>query len=153
MDRADTNPLGSRTPKNMLIAEDDPNDRMVLARIAKGLENRVRFHFVRDGDEVIDYLNGSERFADRAVFPLPDLVLVDMHMPVLSGLETLQWIRRDPRFSGLKVFAWSGSESMSEFEAMRAAGADWVMPRPREYEELQALVRDFAERLWQTVSD
>jgi CheY-like chemotaxis protein len=142
------NPIERGSPKKVLIAEDDPEDRMLLERIGKRLGSSIQFYFVRDGEELMKYLEGSEQFGDRATFPLPDLILLDMHMPILSGVEALQWIRGQERFAHLRVFAWSGSESSAEFEMMRAAGADKVMPRPREYEDLKALVQNFADGLW-----
>jgi CheY-like chemotaxis protein len=78
----------------VLLCEDDPDDVLLTqiafekARLANPLQ------IARDGEEAIAYLNGDGRFAERARFPLPILVLLDLKMPKLDGFHVLQWLRR-----------------------------------------------------------
>jgi two-component system response regulator len=136
-----------RQTKHVLVAEDDPNDLLLLERAAMGVQEKARFHFVRDGEELLHYMKGEGAFADRAAFPLPNLVVLDIHLPKINGIQLLHWIRSQPRLAGLKIIVWSGSEYEAEFATVKAAGADGAMARPRSFEELQALIRGFAASL------
>jgi CheY-like chemotaxis protein len=87
----------------ILVGEDNKDDVFLLKHALKKaqFENPVRF--VSDGEEVMAYLQGEGKFADRALHPFPDLLLLDIKMPRLDGLETLALIRNDPRYKRLVV--------------------------------------------------
>src|ERR1035441_1181024 len=92
---------------HILVAEDDLTDAYFFQRAFKRAGIPVVLHFVRDGQEVIDYLQGEGQFADRNVHPLPQLVLLDLNMPRLDGFEVLEWVRKEPRFNGLQMVIFS----------------------------------------------
>src|SRR5687767_8029638 len=77
----------------ILIAEDNEDDAFILTHALKsaGLPNPV--FICRDGKEAVDYIQGNGSFADRAKYPLPGLLILDIKMPHLSGLEVLGWVR------------------------------------------------------------
>ena len=87
----------------ILQVEDEANEVFLLQRAfaQAGIANPVQV--ASDGQMAIDYLNGSGRFADRARFPLPGLVLLDLKLPRRSGREVLEWIRTQPRLNKLIV--------------------------------------------------
>jgi carbon storage regulator CsrA len=91
-------PAPSKAGLRTLVVEDDSNERELLAGLLsmKGCDCAV----AGDGEEALDYLDTHER---------PDFVLLDMLMPRCDGRQTLQRIRSNPRYSGLKVFAISGT--------------------------------------------
>src|SRR5438067_13585502 len=82
--------------KTILQVEDDPNDVFLFKHAMNkvGLTNPVQI--ATDGQEAIDYLYGEGKFADRAKFPYPCLVLLDLKLPVVMGLGVLRWIRKQP---------------------------------------------------------
>jgi CheY-like chemotaxis protein len=94
----------------ILVAEDNADDVFLLSHALKKaqFENPVRF--VSDGEEVMAYLAGEGKFADRAQHPFPGLVLMDIKMPLLDGLETLALIRNDPRYKRLVVILLTSSD-------------------------------------------
>jgi CheY-like chemotaxis protein len=132
---------------NILVAEDDPTDAYFFQRAFKRAGLQVLLHFVRDGQEVIDYLQGTGTFADRAAHPLPQLVLLDLKMPRLDGFEVLEWVRKQPGFSGLQVVIFSSSGEPKDMNRAYGLGANWYLVKPHSIEELTALVGRF-KKFW-----
>ncbi len=102
-------------PIKVLLVEDSPDDVLLTeealrhGRMAKGL--RV----VRDGEEALDFLHRRGRY--RAA-PRPDLVLLDLHLPKMDGLEVLEEMKQSPRLRMLPVVAFTSSTA--EREVLRA---------------------------------
>jgi CheY-like chemotaxis protein len=128
---------------HILVAEDDPTDAYFFERAFRRAGLPVTLHFVRDGQEVIEYLQGKGPFADRAAHPLPQLVLLDLNMPRLNGFEVLGWLRRQPQLNGLHVVIFSASDEPKDLNRAYNLGADWYMVKPHSMDELTALVGRF----------
>jgi CheY-like chemotaxis protein len=94
----------------ILVAEDNAEDAFLLRHaFAKArFGNPVRF--VADGEQAMMYLQGEGEYADRGQHPFPSLLLLDIKMPRLDGLEVLTLIRKDPRFRRLVVIMMTSSD-------------------------------------------
>src|SRR5690242_4124118 len=101
-------------PKVWLLVEDDDNDFILLKRALSRADPTVQLHWVRDGAEAKEYLNGSGRYEDRTAFPLPTMVLSDLKMPRCSGLELVQWVRQQPRLRALPFIMFSASDQPAD---------------------------------------
>jgi CheY-like chemotaxis protein len=99
---------------NVLLAEDDENDVILIRRALKDLDCVGRLMVVRDGEEVLSYLQGAGPYADRSLWPLPGVLVLDHKMPLLLGMDVVCWIRSEPRFSKLPVVLWSGALTPAE---------------------------------------
>ena len=101
--------------KTILQVEDDPNDVFFLHKAMKkaGVPNPIQ---VASDGQAIDYLKGAGKFADRAEFPLPCLVLLDLKLPYVMGLEVLRWIRKDSATATLPVVILSASAQEADIE-------------------------------------
>ncbi len=112
----------------IMLAEDDENDIlfMRLAFRKAGLQNPLMP--VHDGEEAIEYLSGCGRFADRERYPLPCLVLTDLKMPRVNGLELLAWIKARPEFEHIPAIVLSSSNLPEDRERAKERGAAdyWV---------------------------
>ncbi len=97
----------------VLYAEDDDNDVFLLQR-AFQKANLPGVKVVYDGQQALDYLSASER--DPGKCPVPSLVLLDINMPFLSGLEVLAWIRKQPVFADLPVLVFTSSSQEKDIE-------------------------------------
>jgi CheY-like chemotaxis protein len=128
---------------HILVAEDDPTDAYFFQRAFSRAHLPVTLHFVRDGQEVIDYLQGKGQFTDRGAYPLPQLMLLDLKMPRLGGFEVLQWVRKQPGFNGLQVVIFSSSGEPANINRAYGLGANWYLVKPHSIEELMALVGRF----------
>src|SRR4051812_4172662 len=93
----------------ILIAEDSPDDATLLEKAIRkaGLKNPIRF--VSDGHEAIEYLQGKGKYGNRAEFPFPRVIISDIKMPRLNGLELLDWLQRHPECSVIPTVLLSGS--------------------------------------------
>jgi two-component system response regulator len=131
--------------KTILQVEDDPNDVFFLNHAMKkmGVANPVQV--VTDGQEAIDYLQGAGKFADRGKFPFPCLVLLDLKLPYVMGLDVLKWIRQQPGMA-LVVVLLTASADEKDIATAYQLGANGYLVKPAEANKLQNIVeaiRDF----------
>jgi len=126
--------------KTILLVEDEDHDVlfMQLALEQAGATNQLSV--ARDGREAIDYLKGEGKFANRQEFPLPALVLLDLKLPRVPGLEVLKWIRQQPAFSQLPVIICSSSSQDSDVDTAFRLGATAYVVKPSHVANLFDLV-------------
>jgi CheY-like chemotaxis protein len=128
---------------HILVAEDDPTDAYFFERAFRRAGLPVTLHFVQDGQEVLDYLQGTGAFADRARHPLPQLVLLDLHMPRRDGFEVLERVRQQPQLTDLPIIMFSSSAEPRDQRRALHMGAKEYLVKPHSMEELMALVGRF----------
>jgi len=131
----------------ILVAEDDPTDAFFLQRAFAKTGVMVGLRFVRDGQEAIDYLRGEPPFADRAVHPLPALLLLDLKMPRLNGFEVLHWLKTQPLLKRLLVIVFSSSAEEGDINRAYDLGANSYLVKPHATEQLIDLVNR-VEKYW-----
>jgi len=125
----------------ILLAEDTEDDVVLIRRaFAKGGVANPLF-VVSDGDEAICYLKGEGKFANRDEYPLPDLLLLDLKMPVLDGFDVLRWIRQQPNLSGLRILVLTSSDSLRDVNLAYKLGANSFLVKPLEFENCVQLGR------------
>jgi DNA-binding NarL/FixJ family response regulator len=88
-----------------------------------------RLPILSRGEEAVAYLEGRARYQDRARYPLPSLVILDLELAELSGFETLSWIRKEPHFKSLPVAVLSPSMDEAHRAKAAALGATWCFPK------------------------
>lgn len=125
--------------KLILVVEDQENELLLLQMAIKTAGFGDRLAVVRDGREAVDYLSGEGKYARRPP-PVPRLVLLDLALPKLSGLEVLKWIRRQVRFVDLPIIICSSSNIESDINAAYALGADAYVMKSA-YNELVRVMR------------
>lgn len=91
--------------KTVLVVEDEASDRFPLERAFHQLGSEFSLQVVETGQAAVAYLEGKESYHDRTQFPLPDLVVLDMRLPGMSGLDLLKWIRQQSLFRELPIIA------------------------------------------------
>lgn len=99
---------------NILLAEDDESDVLLIQRALKQLGGNVQLYIVPDGEAAVEYLSGEGIYADRTKYPLPSMMLLDLKMPRRSGLEVLQWVREHPNLRRLPVVVLTSSVMPSD---------------------------------------
>lgn len=138
---------GNRKPVTVLHVDDDPNDTTLLQVACAKADVDFEIHNVGDGGQVIDYLAGTGKYADRSRYRLPGLVLLDLKMPRVEGLEVLKWIRSHSALRDLPVIVLSGSELQEDIRKAYAVGANSYLVKPPSFTSLINLVREIGARL------
>src|SRR4051812_17763959 len=98
----------------ILLVEDDPNDVFFIqyAFEQAGIRNPTRV--AENGQEAIDYLAGNGKFADRSQYPTPAIVLLDLKLPMVMGLDVLRWIKGRPELHTLLVIVMTSSKDPND---------------------------------------
>lgn len=122
----------------ILYVEDDDSDVFLLKRSFDdaGISNPLPVAV--SGQEAIDYLSGSGRFADRFCFPLPCLIILDWKIPGVNGLEVVQWRRCQTRIPPIPVILFSSSTMEHDVERAYRAGANSFVVKPAGIKERMA---------------
>src|SRR5262249_34665322 len=124
-----------------LVAEDDPNDALLLHCAFKRAGVEATVHFVSDGVEALDYLRGKQLFEKVASSTLPGLFLLDLEMPRLSGFGVLEWLRKHPHLRPAKVVVFSSSQNAEDLTRSAALGADLCLSKTSNPAELARIVK------------
>jgi CheY-like chemotaxis protein len=132
----------------ILLAEDDKGDVFLMRRAFEqaGIGNPL--FVVNNGQEAVDYLAGVGEFAERAKYPLPGLMFLDLKMPWMDGFDVLAWLRRQKQFEKLRVVMLTSSRLQSDIDKSRRMGAYDYRVKPHEFAELVALLND-VRKSWQ----
>jgi CheY-like chemotaxis protein len=131
----------------ILLVEDEENDALLVQMAFKKNEIPNPVRWVRDGLEAIAYLNGEGNFADRELHPFPGVLILDLKMPRMTGLELLAWIRDHPEFRVIPTIIMSASQLDSDVEKAYALGANTYMIKPSAFDDLARIVK-LAHEYW-----
>ena len=93
----------------ILLVEDDENDVFFMRRALNKAEIDFSIQIVVNGQDALDYLGGARKFGDRALYPLPSLVFLDLKLPFVGGLDVLEWIRSQPSLKELPIVVLTSS--------------------------------------------
>jgi CheY-like chemotaxis protein len=132
--------------KLILIAEDQENEILLMWRAFQKANVTNPLCFVRDGKEAIAYFKGEGTFANRAEYPLPDLLLLDLKMPCMDGFQVLEWVRQQPELQELRIVVLTNSCDMRDVKEAFRLGANSFLVKPvnvAEFIELVVAIRDY----------
>ena len=127
--------------KCVLVAEDDADDRFMFRRAWRKAHSPHRLIEVIDGEQVVHYLSAHPPYDDRGLFPLPDLVVLDLKMPKLNGFDVLAWIQGRPELRSMNVVVLSSSSIEADREFAARLGANVFLTKPTESSQLLAVVK------------
>jgi len=125
----------------ILLADDDPDDRMLTTRALKRnrLANEIRT--VEDGEELMDYLYRRNRYAESDSAPLPGLILLDLNMPRKDGREALQEIKSDPALRRIPVVVLTTSEADQDILKSYDLGVNAFVTKPVTFDGLANAIK------------
>jgi CheY-like chemotaxis protein len=122
----------AREPARILLVEDHPDDERFLRRALEKSGREILLDIVRDGRAALEYLSTAWAGQDPTPKRTPLLVLSDVHLPLRSGWEILQWIRCRPELSRLPVFLWTSLPTPEGAQRAQELGALRYFSKPRD---------------------
>jgi CheY-like chemotaxis protein len=130
--------MSTQTPTtNLLLVDDDPVAATVTEHALQRAPASVQLRIAGDGIEAYRYIRGTGLYTDRAAYPLPDVILLDINMPSFDGLEFLRWLREHaPENSrAIPVVLVSSSGTIQEFTVAHSLGVKLFIPKPVKWPE------------------
>jgi CheY-like chemotaxis protein len=134
--------------RTILLVDDEPNDVFFMQTAMKkaGVVNPIQV--ASDGQQAIDYFKGADKFANREEFPLPFLVLLDLKLPYVMGLEVLKWIRQQPELPVIVVIL-SSSKDEEDIATAYRLGANGFLVKPPDVGKLLDMAKSIKD-FWLT---
>jgi two-component system response regulator len=129
------------TNKVILLVEDDPDDEALALRALRRNNIKNEVVVVRDGVEALDYLFATGAYASRDASNLPQVVLLDLKLPKIDGLEVLRRVRADPRTELLPVVVLTSSKEDRDVVESYSCGANSYVRKPVEFNDFSEAVR------------
>jgi CheY-like chemotaxis protein len=131
---------------HVLLADDDENDAILMLRAFEKAHKAGCIKVVRNGDEVVDYLMGTDRYADRELYPFPSLLILDVKMPKKNGFEVLEWLKAHPSFKRIPVIVLSSSRQERDVLKAYDLYANSYLVKPGGFEDMVVMastIRDY----------
>lgn len=122
--------------KVILLAEDNPDDVELTLHAFRKSKVLNKVVVVQDGAEALDYLFGTGKYAGRDIYQLPQVVLLDLRMPKIDGIEVLHRIRADERLKRLPVVVLTSSQEDKDRIESYQLGANSYMIKPVNFKGL-----------------
>jgi PAS domain S-box-containing protein len=123
-------PGNGHEAETLLLVEDDTHDAFFFQRALEQARPDLSFHLATDGGQAMDYLNGHERFSDRATHPLPTFIFPDLKLPYFNGFEVMEHIRATPSLSDVPVFVLTSSSEERDRKRAFDLGAKAYLVKP-----------------------
>jgi CheY-like chemotaxis protein len=124
----------------ILLVEDDSNDILFIQRAFRQSKLENSMQIVRDGDEAVAYLSGKGQYADRNLYPLPGMILLDLKLPRRSGLEVLEWLREQPVIKRIPVVILTSSKENIDVNRAYDIGVNSYLLKPVNYNALNDMI-------------
>jgi CheY-like chemotaxis protein len=126
----------------LLLVEDDPNDvELTLLALRKHkLANKI--HVVRDGEEALDFVFSRGAYSHRTSNDPPKVILLDLKLPKINGLEVLKIIKSDPRTRAVPVVVMTSSREQRDMVEGYRLGVNSYIQKPIDFHQFQTIIRD-----------
>ncbi|HEY3344357.1 MAG TPA: response regulator [Anaerolineaceae bacterium] len=138
-------------PITILMADDDPDDRL-LCQDALGEAHLANdLHFVEDGEQLMDYLRNQGAYTDRNEYPRPGLILLDLNMPRKDGREALSEIKSTPALRRIPVVVLTTSKAEEDILRSYDLGVSGYITKPVTFDQLIDAMRTLGKYWFEIV--
>jgi CheY-like chemotaxis protein len=135
----------SRSSTVFLVVEDEAADAEFLQYAFHAAGRKDRVQIVTNGEEAVSYLTGTGEHADRSRYPFPDVIVTDLKMPHMNGLELLHWLHTSETWHHLPKVVLTSSTAHSDVAAAYALGAAAYLVKPVDIHELRAIAKAMSD--------
>lgn len=129
----------------LLLVEDNEEDAFLLRRALRLEKVECTLHVAEDGQEAIEYLEGTGKYADRTAYPTPNLVLLDLKLPYVHGFEVLAWVATQPACKDLRIIILTSSGEDRDREKAEQFGIKSYFTKPPTKELVATVVKTLQE--------
>ena len=126
---------------NILLVEDEAAHAALTKRAIRKAGNVNRIDVVGNGEEALDYVFNREKYADKETYSTPVLILLDIKLPGIDGIEVLKEIKEDPELKNIPVIILTTSESKKDIEKAYLNYANSYLTKPVGFKEFEDKVR------------
>jgi len=130
----------------ILIVEDTDDDVFFLKRALKDSGINYPLNIAIDGQQALDYLQGKDAYTDRSKHPIPFLVLLDLKLPYVMGLDVLKWIRSQPVYNSVLVAVLTSSLQTSDMQETFRLGGNAYLIKPASRTKLLEMIAGFGDK-------
>ena len=129
-------------PMTILLVEDNPDHAELVKRNLEDFQVANHIHHVEDGEAALDYVYRRGTYSDHKKFPRPDLILLDLRLPRIDGLEVLKQIKRDLTLQAIPVVVLTTSDAEKDLAQAYEYHANSYVTKPVNFENFSRLLRD-----------
>lgn len=126
----------NKKPVSILVADDDPDDRLMTIDAFKENHLNNNLNFVENGEELLNYLRGKGKYNDRKKYPMPGLILLDLNMPKKDGREALKEIKSDNSLRRIPVIVLTTSKAEEDIIKTYDLGVNCFISKPVTFQGL-----------------
>jgi CheY-like chemotaxis protein len=127
---------------NIFLVDDDEDDRILFKEVIEEISIRTKLSLFHDGQELMDYLSLPN-------IQLPDLIFLDLNMPIKNGLQCLKEIRDNPDLNQIVIAIYSTSSSDKDIEDTLVNGANIYITKPTEFTKIKIVIKKVLQINWQ----
>lgn len=127
----------------VLLAEDDENDVLLITRAFQKSRLMNSIHVAVDGEAAVGYLSGEGVYNDRARYPFPVAMLLDLKLPKKSGLEVLAWVKQQPGLKRMPIIVLTSSRDIRDVQKAYDLGVNSYLVKPFTPNELTEMINTF----------
>jgi len=124
----------------ILLVEDNDDDVFAMQRALRKAQVTHPLQVVTDGQKAIDYLSGTGAYLDRAIYPLPILIFMDLKLPYYGGFEILEWMRGRAELRETRVIILTSSAEQSDHDRAARFGVETYLVKPPGPDDLSRII-------------
>jgi CheY-like chemotaxis protein len=129
-------------PLTILLVEDNPDHAELVMRTMEDFSVANTIVHLEDGEASLDYLHGRGAYADRARHPLPHLMLLDLRLPRVNGLEVLKQVKEDGKLQALPVVILTTSDAELDMAKAYEYHANSYLTKPVDFCDFSRMLKD-----------
>jgi CheY-like chemotaxis protein len=120
---------------NILLVEDNPADQKITLRAFKQAKFDAYVQIASNGEEALEYLENKGKYENNKIYPMPHVILLDINMPRMNGIEFLEHIKNDKRFKNIPVIMLTISEREKDIMESYKLGVNAYIKKPVQTDE------------------
>jgi CheY-like chemotaxis protein len=136
----------------ILLAEDDQDDRYLIGEALDEGNVANQLFIVENGEELLDYLMGRGKYIDRETYPLPNLILLDLNMPLMDGREALKAIKEEPALKRIPIIVLTTSQAEEDIQDTYELGITGFITKPMTFSGLVDVMKSVGNYWFQSVT-